>query len=487
MTRRVLAAAATPWMVLATTSLDLYVRNQRELDFHVHLVAPFLAATLVATLVNASLLGLIERGPYARTVVWALLTAGPFVLASMHSRNTVLWFLETQVGTAMLMTAWLVTSWQLARMRDQDGALLMCAAFAAAWIATDVVSFARRYQPAPEGVAFRIPPQRSPGPNIYHFVFDEYDSELFERVLSPDVERALSGFEFYEDAESVARVTTLSVASILTGRRVDGLSDKEAVARLDTELSLVPWLRKAGYATYAYVPSFWQTTLPTFDVVQVHGRDGIMPWSPEHRGLFRALWAATCSPEWMHPHLPRQTVKLINFQGRFMPSSQAAASSLGARQALADERRRPDRGQYVFLHVMFPHPPYILDETCDNHLPEPSDVPVQQAKCANRLMLEWISELKRLGRFEPSLIILQADHGDPTDYSAPVLKPGVTTDDRSLRSLLLVKRAGRGAAGGLQRVDGPVTLLDVAPTILATASATHPLILEGHVLGANAR
>jgi arylsulfatase A-like enzyme len=81
---------------------------------------------------------------------------------------------------------------------------------------------------------------------------------------------------------------------------------------------------------------------------------------------------------------------------------------------------------------------------------------------ADRWLGEVVQTLRRAGRWERTLLVVAADHGEAFyEHGAPT--HGTSLHEEQVRSLLLVRVPGRPAAV----VAAPVSLLDVAPTVLA--------------------
>jgi arylsulfatase A-like enzyme len=181
---------------------------------------------------------------------------------------------------------------------------------------------------------------------------------------------------------------------------------------------------------------------------------------------------------------------------------------------LADEPRRPPRGQYVYYHGLIPHPYYILNERCElvGIRPDASESYWAFARCANLMIERLVDVLDDLGRLDDALIIVHSDHGD-MDFLAnagafgrnvefaldPVARgyqrPDRTYEDPSMMQtlqdgdsaawrsiavevfssgLLLVKPPH---ATGYAHDTRPVQLLDVAPTVVAhfgRSTASYP-------------
>jgi hypothetical protein len=161
-------------------------------------------------------------------------------------------------------------------------------------------------------------------------------------------------------------------------------------------------------------------------------------------------------------------------------------------RALDDEDSRPATGQYVFMHLIVPHGPSDLDRDCNfvgTTLAQgqtDQERYLQQAQCVNKLTTLLVEKLESLGRLDNSLIILQADHGaywhpkelgilhkyNPLDTSVPRITrdkddsstwPSEVVDVRA-SALLLVKFPGQSTASHSSK---PAEMIDIAPTILS--------------------
>ena len=58
-------------------------------------------------------------------------------------------------------------------------------------------------------------------PNVYHIVFDEFQTEMFETTLDSELKGALAGFIFFHDARTEWGRTQMSMASIFAPTSYD--------------------------------------------------------------------------------------------------------------------------------------------------------------------------------------------------------------------------------------------------------------------------
>jgi arylsulfatase A-like enzyme len=174
---------------------------------------------------------------------------------------------------------------------------------------------------------------------------------------------------------------------------------------------------------------------------------------------------------------------------------------------LDDEDTRPATGQYIFLHVILPHGPSVLDDEC-NYIGELTKAQgtaqaeqeryLEQVQCSHKLLGLLVKKLESLGRLDNSLIIAQADHGyymypadlgvlykfKPLDVAVPRIDhdkadsstwPSEMIEVKS-SALLLIKFPGQSSAS---RSDKPVQMIDIAPTILRYFDIETPASMRG--------
>jgi hypothetical protein len=131
---------------------------------------------------------------------------------------------------------------------------------------------------------------------------------------------------------------------------------------------------------------------------------------------------------------------------------------------MADEESLSPSGRYTLVHVLIPHPPLKLRADCTYSVGSSKTEPIEQSRCALKLIEEFVDRLKELGRFDDSLIVIHADHGGAYRTKNDTL----VTNARSvsLNVVLLVKPVGNPASEELQVVDSETSLLDIARIIM---------------------
>jgi hypothetical protein len=149
-----------------------------------------------------------------------------------------------------------------------------------------------------------------------------------------------------------------------------------------------------------------------------------------------------------------------------------------AEALLGDEGSRPPRGQYVYAHFLIAHQPIGGRNADCSRNRAYNSVYFDHAVCATRMMVRFIEELKDLGRFDDSTIIIHSDHGyrdvgDPNEERLPshvasriaemsAFEPN-TMINRT-HALLLVKLPGQTFAP-LRISERPTMLADLPATV----------------------
>jgi arylsulfatase A-like enzyme/cytochrome c-type biogenesis protein CcmH/NrfG len=133
----------------------------------------------------------------------------------------------------------------------------------------------------------------------------------------------------------------------------------------------------------------------------------------------------------------------------------------------------PDRPTFVWVHLFDPHAPYDAPE------PERSLHPESPYAAgiafADRVVGDLLAGYRELERFDPSIVVLTADHGESLSEHGEATH-GVFVYDATVRVPLVIRAPGLHQ--GL-KVAWPVGLVDVMPTILSLAGLPPAESLDG--------
>jgi hypothetical protein len=359
-------------------------------------------------------------------------------------------------------------------------------------------------------------PARAFRGNVYHIIFDSYQSEAYPYFLAKTPELSHLPLTYFPNFRSSRPKTNLSLAELFMGNFYSSDMPIERWQSAAFQSGMMDYLANGGVQLhlYPYYPEYCYrgaaTTCETIEDV----KKGLLGEGRSRQTAFDL---------WFLKLIPGSLKRELN--ARFAPKGEEASkddsldddsfsdwdygfsifNAIAPSQMpgdydkpyfsvqqfmrlLDEEDSRPATGQYVFSHLILPHGAFVLDGEC-NYVGRIAQTGqegyFQQVQCAHKLMSLLVKKLESLGRLDDSLIIFQADHGfywhpadlgvlseyHPLDASVPRVDPD--EDDSSTwpsemietrsSALLLIKFPGQSTAS---RSDKPVQMIDIAPTIL---------------------
>lgn len=308
----------------------------------------------------------------------------------------------------------------------------------------------------PEGI-FRYSSEH----NVVHLVLDNFQTDIFEELVAEaGLEETFDGFILFRENAAVTPYTTLAIPSILSGRVYDGTEPSSTFFRRGVEDGLPSYLHKEGYTVnlstmrsldesdhdHMYrVPSIYNATV---DEIIRNNSDQLLDIT-----LFRHV-----------PHLARNWIYNENnwrIQSLFADSEEQV-KSFAHKTFFRDYTQRIEAESegraYHFLHLWPPHPPYVTTENGDyagEALLNTRENYKNEARGIVVHVIDFLAELKNLGIYDDTLIVLHSDHGGAFE---PEFTP--------TRTLALNAVKPRGSRGPLRVSNAQVSVSDVAATIL---------------------
>ena len=296
-------------------------------------------------------------------------------------------------------------------------------------------------------------------PNILLVTIDTLRADRLGTGVTPTIDRlAASGVRFTA-ARTAVPLTLPSHATVMTGllppahgvreNGVDRLDDRHAtVARL---------LKAAGYQTAAVVGAFVLDR--RFGLGQgFDSYDDQIPRDPSASDRLEAERPASA----------------------VIDRALAWLGSRPNRSGPPDQPGRPGQPFFLWIHLYDPHAPYTPPPEFRGRTRTAYDDEVMYADAQLGRVVEWIGSHRLADR---TLIIVAGDHGEGLGEHGERTH-GMLLYDSTLRVPLIVVEPG-GAAGARSsgtRRDDPVSLADLAPTILRAAGVTAPADIQGRDL-----
>ena len=299
----------------------------------------------------------------------------------------------------------------------------------------------------------------SSGRNVVVFVLDTFDSHLFENLRQkyPDlIASEFEDFTFYPDTVGGATRTKYAIPFILTGTtNREEQSYTEYLAASYPASPLIRELSAGGYETGFYTVSHY------LDMSCEEAIDNIISGKPDpssHFGLtkqFMKLVAFRYLPSVFSRFFWMYTGDFEHWKGR---SSVSAYSLDDVRfyRYLTSEKLSVTTGSPVFrfYHLAGAHEPYTMNEDCERVPVGDSDEEFQSIG-ALKIVHDYITQLKALGVYDRTTVIVLADHGYGT-YSSVEQSP-----------LFMVRLAG--SSHPFEVSDLPLSYASM-PEIMASAA-----------------
>ena len=347
--------------------------------------------------------------------------------------------------------------------------------------------------------------------NVYHIVLDRMQTDAFLDAADRLGARAsFDGFELFRHNVANYLTTHPSRASYLSGTFYHEGKFKDWHTGVWREQGVQKLLADQGYRIWNYVP-FRQWRDPDVDIFKYS-----IDIYEEKTGIagsgfadFITLWLLRLAPnaltnEAIAPierlrdlaitsldrsastgSVPEDDARLVDDARHerltIAEGIQVVASKQMVEQMVADEDSRADAGEYVYLHAVMPHHPYVFTEDCtywDVSAEDLDDVGRRQAyldqsACSVRLIQEFMGRLKTLRRYDDATILIHADTGaeegfmaDPPDYrsAGSTLGWADSTILSGANALLMIKRPD--GTGPLREVGGVTQLVDLFPSLV---------------------
>lgn len=481
-----LSIVATPLVLFISSTNSLYLKNQGDLGYQVKVLFPFVYLFFFVLSFGLILL-FFSRFRLPRLILWGYYLLGPFFLiySVLHSSFTAIMDLHVSYVIAVLLYISLIALLYYKVSISIATKVLGCIALIL--LLNEGYIFATRFESCERTlISFdsndsTLTNIKKRMPNIYHIVFDEYQTDMFELTLSPEVKRNLSNFIYFPENTTLFGRTRMSLASMFLGKpyKYDTPQIEYQMAAYNSRESFLHWLIAAGYETYAFIHPMHRYAQKYFNYIICHKDYAKAAFILDQRTAFRNIWIYANFPGFIAERfIPREDIEQITNQN-LLPDSAPLISYASFQRYLAAERHLPDSNRYTFIHLILPHFPNIFHADCSYGEPLangklPKTSALEQSKCATELILQFVACLKDSDRFDKSMIVICADHGSRYKVAGKKLVSVANKGHSSLewnrarsRALLLVKPpVNRNSIAEFKVLHAEATLMDIAPTVL---------------------
>lgn len=314
--------------------------------------------------------------------------------------------------------------------------------------------------------------------NVIVFILDTYDTAYLRRVLkmNPDLLDELSGFTNYENATSALIPTRFAIPEMMTGQMPD-FDEKFStyVAERYARSSFLGQIHDANYSVGLYTDSMRISTLSPDEQYDITSKTVNMhPLSQSTMNYGGALYSlfqmgqyrdVPWSLKWAFWYY---TDEINQSMVAYSPDAAPADTAY-----VIDDVRYYNRlkdiglsieeggydGAYRFIHLLGSHYPFSYDEEASFIGDDESDV-FRQSQGAIHIVSEYIRQLKELGVYENTTLIVTADHGYWTITLDPIQETSTP--------IMFVKpeQSAEEDARPIRVDEKPVSHLDLQATVL---------------------
>ncbi|MCC7419797.1 MAG: sulfatase-like hydrolase/transferase [Planctomycetaceae bacterium] len=260
----------------------------------------------------------------------------------------------------------------------------------------------------------------------------------YPKALTPFLDRLAADGILFEQARTPVPLTLPAHASIFTGLRPPehGLHSNGQSALPDDVPTLARELESAGYETGAFIAA-----------VVLDRKYGL---SRGFKTYDDSLAQADPHSHGHHHYRPANVV--LDSASKWIRSRQGSPL-------------------FCWVHLFDPHYPYLSHEEQfgDRFQADPYDAEIA---FVDSELGKFFRRLDERGILQNSLVVVVGDHGESLGEHGE-LTHSMTLYDATLRVPLLISAPGKPGAG--KRIAAPVSLIDVAPTILELARV-RPLV-----------
>ncbi|WP_251158653.1 sulfatase-like hydrolase/transferase [Caniella muris] len=342
------------------------------------------------------------------SLVWVALVAGAAALALLKGRSAKTAACVLSVVLVAVQSVGLVTTWN-----EQQQVLDAAESQSTVWDGKPLVTTEGMYE-------------LSGKDNVVMIVLDTLDNSFIDKhtlVRYPDALDGFTGFTRYANTSGVMIPTRYAMSSLVTGQNLDDgdeVWDNAKIAEWYSEENLVDAMRGAGYGVNVYATDMPQGTASLVGRVgNVHRVDLEAPFWPTVTELWKcslyreAPWALK-PPFWFYSG---DVVGSLVGEGDagdktpFKLDDAAMLDTLRTTGLSVGDTVEGEKGTYRLIHMSGAHSPITLSVDGERVEEGTTDL-VDQIRGSLKIVQAYLDELKRLGVYDDTTVIITADHGE---------------------------------------------------------------------------
>lgn len=309
--------------------------------------------------------------------------------------------------------------------------------------------------------------------NIVYFLFDRFDKMYYDEVVEnyPDYfNNTLDGFTYFDNAVSTFSRTYPAVAGMITGVTYDGkTSANEYFKNAYTTSPFLKDLKNNGYNINLYVDRYYEYSDAVYFKDTVSNATKIHGYTPNTKKILKYLLILShgrIAPYKMPEHIFRLASKGSVLRLSDLQSDDAIYHDDDAE--LYKKIKTTELSTYdcdknmTFFYLHGSHSPFNLNENAER---VETSTSLQQTLGSFKIIDEYISQLKKLGVYDNTTIIISGDHGFPYTDTDPLFD----YMEEGTRTCIFVKPKN-SRSDKLSIKHTPASVNDIIPTIIKDAN-----------------
>lgn len=274
--------------------------------------------------------------------------------------------------------------------------------------------------------------------NVVYFLFDRFDKMFYDEVVEkyPDYfSKTLDGFTYFDNAVSTFSRTYPAVTGLITGVTYDGkTSADEYFKKAYTTSPFLKDLKSNGYNVNIYADRYYEYADAKYFKDIANNAVKINGYTPDQKKILKYLMSlsyARIVPYKMPGYIfhytafgTTLTLSELNSEEKIYHDDDAAVYKNLTASGL--DTYTGDKN-YTFIYLHGSHSPFTLNSDVQRVAESTS---IEQTIGSFKIIDEYISELKRLGVYDNTTIVITGDHGYPytdTDNLLDYMEDGTRT------------------------------------------------------------
>lgn len=304
--------------------------------------------------------------------------------------------------------------------------------------------------------------------NVVYFLFDRFDKIFYDEVVEkyPDYfSKTLDGFTYFDNAVSTFSRTYPAVAGLITGITYDGKTNADNYfKKAYTTSPFLKDLKSNGYNINLYVDRYYEYSDAKYLNGIADNATKVNGYTPNQKLILNYL--LKLSNGRIFPYKMPITMFRFTAQGTVLKLSDLKTDNKIYHDDDAEVYKNLTANglstydsdkNFTFIYLHGSHSPFTLNSNVERVEESTS---LEQTVGSFKIIDEYINELKRLGVYDNTTIVITGDHGYPYTDTEPPLE----YMDEGTRTCVFIKP--KNSTGELKTKHTQTSLTDIIPTIV---------------------